>query len=322
MASRDETLIIIPLRETLVFPGSVTPLSLSRAMNVRALEEALRSERPLGLVTQRRDVEAPAREDLYGIGTVADVVRMTASSGVERQILLQARQRFRVLEITQTEPYFVGRVEFIEQSAPDTPEFKARLRLLREQALHAMALLPQPTPELAKLVENLEDPGLLTDLIASSLDVPLSEKQSVLETLDLESRVQLVADKLHRQIETLALTRKIGAETKLALDREQREYFLREQLRIIRKELGEEDSRAVEMEELRRRIAEARMPEEVNRHAQRELGHLLRFPESSSEHSILRAYLDWLTELPWSVTIEEPIDIARARARDPRCRPP
>ncbi|MFO0577319.1 MAG: endopeptidase La [Polyangia bacterium] len=313
MASRDDTLIIVPLRETLVFPGSVAPLSLSRAMNVRALEEALRSERPLGLLTQRRDVEAPGRDDLYGIGTVADVVRMTASSGAERQILLQARQRFRVLAITQTEPYFLARVELIPQSAPDTPEFKARLRLLREQALHALALLPQPTPELEKLVENLEDPGLLTDLIASSLDVPLSEKQSVLETLDLESRVQLVADKLHRQIEILALTRKIGAETKHAIDREQREYFLREQLRIIRKELGEEDGRSVELEALRKKIAEAHMPEEVDRHATRELGHLLRFPESSSEHSILRAYLDWLTELPWSVTIEEPIDIARAR---------
>jgi ATP-dependent Lon protease len=317
MAADGELLILIPLRDTLVFPGTVIPLGISRPMNVRAVEEAVNTPQPVGLFTQRKDVERPGADDIYTTGTLAEVIRLAAPPDGQYQITLRARQRIRIRSIVQTEPFFLAKVERLAPTAPDTPEFRARVRLLREQAMHAISLLPQPTPELTKLSEQLQgidDAALLTDLVAASLDLPLDEKQAVLEAIELEPRVQLVLTMLSRQIEILELSQKISAETRSALDREQREYFLREQLRTIRRELGEDDARSAEAEELRHKIAAARMPQEVERHAERELAHLSRIPDTSSEYSMLRAYLDWLVELPWSISVEATIDVRRARA--------
>jgi len=307
-------LSLVPLRNMVVFPGPVMPLSVSRSGSVAAVEEAIRREQSLGLIAQRNEAEEPGFDDLYSVGTLAQVMRMVVLSDGQRQLLIHGQKRFRILHPLETAPVLRAEVETLEQEVPTTPEFHARVRWLREQAKRAITLLPRPAPELEGLLAAIDAPALLCDFIASTLDISIAEKQSLLETLDLNVRVQMVSEKLGRQIEILDLTKKIGESTKSSLDQAQREYFLREQLRTIRRELGEEDERSQETEELRRKVAEAGMPPEVERHAQDELGHLSRIPDGSSEYSMLRTYLDWLVALPWSKFIEEPIDIAKARA--------
>lgn len=305
---------ILPLHGSLVFPGPIVPLSFGRQGSVRTLEDAVKNELPVGLLAQRNNAEEPGLSDLYTVGTLAQVMRMATLPDGQRQILVHGRQRFRILSLLESTPVLRAEVEILEQKIIDTQELRARVKWLREQARRAISLLPRPAPELEGLIAGIEDPVLLCDFIASSLDVPLAEKQAMLETLDLNLRMQMVSENLARQIEILDLTKKISEDTKGALDREQREYFLREQLRTIRRELGEEDGRGGEAEELRRKVTEAHMPAEVEKQAVKEIAHLSRIPESSGEYAMLRAYLDWLIELPWNVTIEEPIEIPKARA--------
>jgi ATP-dependent Lon protease len=184
---------------------------------------------------------------------------------------------------------------------------------LREQASRALSLLPQPAPELKSTIESIEDPVALIDLIASTLDLSTADKQEILATLDVETRLQTVSRQLTRQVEVLELTKKIKAETKESMDKAQREYFLREQLKAIKKELGEEEGKNVEIEELRKKIETLKAPPEVEKEALRELSRLERMSEMSAEHSVIRTFLDWITELPWNILSEERIDLPVAR---------
>jgi ATP-dependent Lon protease len=310
-----DALAILPLRQTVLFPFTILPLVVGRRGSVQAVEEAVRQQFPVGIVAQRdATVEVPQVKDLYEIGTTAEVLRMTTLPDGQRQVVVQGRQRFKIIEWAHTEPILVARVEMVQETAPQTKEFEARILHLREQAAKALSLLPQPMQELRFAIESIEDPLALIDVIASTLDLSVADKQEILATLDVEERVQKVSSKLARQIELLELSKKIGTEAKQSMDKAQREYFLREQLRAIQKELGEQDGRGVEIEELRKKIEEAKMPPEVEKEALRELSRLERIPEAAAEYSGLRTYLDWLLELPWSVTTEEQIDIPRARA--------
>jgi ATP-dependent Lon protease len=200
-----------------------------------------------------------------------------------------------------------------EENVPRTKEFEARIMHLREQASKALSLLPQPSAELKSMIESIEDPAVLIDIIAPTLDIALAEKQEILATLDIEARLQKVSGQLTRQVELLELRQKIRAETKQSVDKAQREYFLREQLKAIKKELGEEDGKNVEIEELRQKIDALKAPPEVGKEALRELSRLERMSEMSAEHSVIRTFLDWITELPWNVLTEERIDLPKAR---------
>jgi ATP-dependent Lon protease len=309
-----DALAILPLRQTVLFPFTILPLVVGRRGSVQAVEEAVRQQFPVGIVGQRdAAVETPEVKDLYEIGTAAEVLRMTTLPDGQRQVVVQGRQRFKIIEWAQTEPILIARVEMVQETAPQTKEFQARILHLREQAASALSLLPQPMQELRFTIESIEDPLALIDVIASTLDLSVADKQDILATLEVEERAQKVSTKLARQIELLELSKKIGTEAKQSMDKAQREYFLREQLRAIQKELGEQDGRGVEIEELRKKIEEARMPAEVEKEALRELNRLERIPEAAAEYSGLRTYLDWLLELPWSVTTEEQIDIPKAR---------
>ena len=307
-------LVILPLRNTVLFPATIMPFVVGRATSLQAIEEAVRQQLPIGFVAQRDPaVENPGPADLFKIGTAADVLRMFTLPDGQRQVIAQGRRRFEIAEFLQTDPILVARVSMVEETAPQTKEFEARIVNLRQEASRALSLLPEPMNELKATIERIDDPLTLIDMIASTLDLPAAEKQEILALLDPVTRAQRVAEKLSRQIEVLELSKKIGEETKDSMTKAQRQYFLREQLKAIQKELGEEDGKSVEAEDLRKKIFDAKMPPDVEKEALRELSRLERMPEGGPEYSSLRTYFDWLVELPWAVMTKEEIDLPKAR---------
>lgn len=307
-------LVILPLRNTVLFPSTIMPLVVARPASLRAVEEAVRQQLPVGFVAQREaSIEVPQPKDLFEVGTAADVLRMFSLPDGQRQIVIQGRQRFEIAEFLATDPFLIARITMVEEKVPQSKDFEARVLNLRQEAAKALTLLPEPMNELRSTIERIENPLALIDLIASTLDLPLPEKQEILATLDPEARARKVAEKLARQIELLELSKKIGEQTKESMDRAQRQYFLREQLKAIQKELGEEDGQSVAAEELRKKVYDAKMPPDVEKEVLRELTRLERMPEMAAEYSMLRTYLDWMVELPWNITTEEQIDLPKAR---------
>lgn len=311
----DDALIIMPLRNWVLFPMTMAPLGFGRKISALAVEEAVRSEKNIGVLCQRDPkTDVPQPIDLYATGTAAEVLRVMQTNSGRQQAVVQGVRRFRVVSYIQTEPFLIAKVVYLNDSAPATTEFEARLLHLRHQVQRALALLPTAAQEVAAMVENLRDPGAFVDFVASWLDVPLSEKQELLETFDLEARLRKVSEKLSRRIEILELSNKIGSEAKESMDRTQREYMLREQLKAIHKELGESEGKASEFEDLKKRLAETKMPEQAEQEAKKALARLERMSEGSPENSLVRNYLDWLLDLPWNVATEESIDLIKARA--------
>jgi ATP-dependent Lon protease len=305
---------LLPLRNAVLFPSTVMPLVVGRRSSLLVLEEAVRQNLAVGFVTQRdQTIEKPQAADLYSVGTAANVLRMFSLPDGQRQIIMQGQQRFEIAEFLQSDPYFIARVTMIEERAPTTRPFEARILHLRQEAVRALSLLPEPMQELRATIERIDNPLALIDIIASTLDLPAPEKQEILALLDPESRAQRVSEKLARQIEILELSKKIGEETKDSMDKAQRQYFLREQLKAIQKELGEETGQSVEAEDLRKKVLDAKMPPEVEQEVLRELSRFERMPEMAAEHSVIRTYLDWMIELPWNVLSEEQIDLPKAR---------
>ena len=307
-------LVIIPMRNRVLYPSMVMPLRVGSPARLQAVEEAVRQQVPIGFIVQRDpNTDAPQPKDLYEVGTAADVLRMFTLPDGRRQVIVQGRRRFEIGEVIQTEPVLIARVTMVEETVPATKEFAARIIHLRQEAARALSLFPDPMNELKAMIERIEDPISVIDMIASTLDLPTAEKQEILATLDPETRAQKVSEKLARQIELLELSRKIGDETKDSMDKSQRQYFLREQLKAIRKELGEDDGKAGEIDELRSKLQEAKMPPEVEKEALKELTRFERIPEMAPEHSLLRTYFDWLIDLPWSISTKEEIDLPKAR---------
>jgi ATP-dependent Lon protease len=310
----DDALIIVPVRNVVLFPGVVVPLSLGRARTIAAAQEAARTQRPLGVLLQRNPTdEDPTPEQLHEVGTVAGIMRYVTAPDGAHHIVAQGQQRFRVLEFLPGYPFLVARIERIEEPEISTPEVEARLVHLKERTLEALQYLPQAPRELSSAIQAIPSPAAGADLVASFMDLKTEEKQEVLETFDVRERLDKVLQLLSHAIEVLRLTRDISEQTKESVDSRQREYLLREQLKTIQKELGEEEGPGAEIAELAEAITNAKMPEEVETHARKELKRLERMPEAAGEYSMVRTYLDWLIELPWSVLSEDTIDIAEAR---------
>jgi ATP-dependent Lon protease len=290
------------------------PLAVGRRSSLRIVDEAVRQKLTIGFVTQRDPaIEKPMAGDLYSVGTAASVLKMFSLPDGQRQIIIQGQQRFEIAEVLQSDPFFIARVTMIQELAPKTKAFEARILNLRQEAMRALALLPEPMQELRATIEHIDNPLALIDMIASTLDLPAAEKQEILALLDPELRAQRVSERLARQIEILELSKKIGEETKDSMDKAQRQYFLREQLKAIQKELGEDSEQSAETEELRQKVAEAKMPPDVEKEVLRELSRYERMPEMAAERSMIRTYLDWMIELPWNVLSEEEIDLPKAR---------
>ena len=310
----DDVLSIVPVRNIVLFPGIVMPLALGRSKSIAAAQEAARSQRPIGVLLQRvAEADDPAPDQLYEVGCIAGILRYVTAPDGNHHIVCQGQQRFRVREFVPGHPFIAARVERVEEHDESTPEIEARLFHLKERALEALQLLPQVPPELINAVQSASSPSQGADLVASFMDLKPEEKQEILEQFELQPRLDKVLELLRHRIEVLKISRDIGQQTRDAVEGRQREYILREQLKAIQKELGETEGTAAEIQELDKAIAEAGMPEEVEQQARKELKRLERMPEAAAEHSMVRTYLDWLIELPWSKLSDDNIDIAQAR---------
>ena len=313
-APADDTLILLAARGMLLFPRVVLPIVVGRDRSVRAVQAAVQAERPIGILLQKNEEEqVPGPDDLYTLGTVANIVRYITAPDNSHHVIAQGETRFRVKEYLQVEPYLLARVERIEEvEAENDPEVEARFLNLKAQAHEALSLLPQKPEDLDQAIENASSPSGLTDLVATFMDIPVKEKQEILETVALVPRMDLVSEKLAHLVEVLTLSQEIRQKTQGKMEKAQREYYLREQLRQIEKELGEGQS--VELADLAAAIEKSKMPLEVKKEARRELGRLQRMPEGAAEYGMLRGYLEALVELPWSKTTKDKIDLAAARA--------
>jgi ATP-dependent Lon protease len=310
----DDQMILLPVRNLVLFPGIVLPIVVGRGNSIAAAQEAARKELPLGIVLQRNPtVETPGPEDLYRVGTVANLLRYLTAPDGSHHVVCQGVQRFRIIDFLEGQPYLVARVELIPNEEATTMEVEARAHQLRERAQEALQLLPQAQSELMGTIQNVTSSSMLADLAASFMDLQPAERQDILETFDVKARLDKVLEHLGHRIEVLRLSREIGEKAKEQIDQRQREFILREQLRQIQEQLGEADEKSTEIAELGEAIDRAKMPEEVDKAARKELKRLERMPDASAEYSMVRTYLDWLIELPWQVESAAPIDIAQAR---------
>jgi ATP-dependent Lon protease len=309
----DDMLIILPVRNMVMFPGVVLPVAIKREKTVAGAQEAVRTEAKVGFLLQKdAQTDDPGFDDLYRVGTAASVIRYITAPDGTHHLVCQGERRFRVLDRVAGFPYLVARVEYLADTGATHPEVEARTLYLKQKAVEAISLLPQAPAELANSVQAMESPTALADMVASFLDVKPAEKQTALETVDVRDRLELVSGHLTRRVEVLKLSRQIEQQTKEAIDDRQREILLREQMRQIQKELGDE-SGGEEIAELGEAIAKAGMPTDIEEHARKELKRLERMNEASGEYSMARTYLDTLIALPWSKLDEESIDIERAR---------
>ena len=309
----EDALIIVPLRNAVLFPAIMSPVTIGRTASVAAAQEAVRGEKPIGFLLQRDPEKNDLMpDDLHWVGTLGQVVRYLTNEGAHH-LVVQGQSRFRVLEFLEGWPFLVARVAIVETSSEITPEIEARFLQLKERAVEAIRLLPNVPDDLTGVVQGMTSPALLADMVANLLDADNQEKQNVLETFDLKTRLDRVLTLLSERVEVLKLSREIGDKTKKEFDQRQREHVLREQMRQIQKELGEDEASASEIEDLKKAVDEAGMPEDTLKHARKELKRLERLGEGSAEGSMLRTYLEWLSELPWKTDESKAIDIAQAR---------
>ncbi|MET4388143.1 ATP-dependent Lon protease [Bradyrhizobium sp. F1.4.3] len=310
----EDALIIIPVREMVLFPGAIAPIAIARPKSIAAAQQALREQRPIGIVLQRSpETDEPGPDDLYRVATIANIVRYITAPDGTHHIVCQGVQRARILDFLPGTPFPAARIQQIPEPTTSSPEIEARALNLQRQAIEAIELLPQAPPELVAMFQNTTAPGALADLATSFMDIKPQDKQEVLETIDLALRVEKVSKHLAERLEVLRISNEIGQKTRASFDERQREAILREQMATIQRQLGEGDGKAAEVTELTAAIAKAKMPPEADAHAKKELRRYERMPEAAGEAGMVRTYLDWLIELPWALPEEKPIDIKEAR---------
>jgi ATP-dependent Lon protease len=311
----DDVLIILPVRNLVLYPGIVHPVTIGRPASLAAAQEAARTGRPIGLLLQKdAEQEDPTPEDLYLTGTLAHILRYVTAPDGKHHLVCQGDARFRVVDFIPGHPFILARIERIDERTDVSPELEARLILLKQKATEALALLPQTPTELVNAVQGMESVGSLADLVAGYLDLKPAQKQALLEQIDVKQRVDAVLEHLSHRVEVMRLTRQISERTKEQIDNRQREALLREQMRSIQQELGEGREREDELRDLREAIATAGMPEPVLAAVNKDLRRLERMGEGAAEYALLRTYLDWMVELPWSRLSEEHLDLAAAQA--------
>ncbi len=309
-----DALIIVPVRNTVLFPGMVAPITLGRPKAIAAAQQAVREQRQIGILLQRdAELSDPGPDDLHHVGTVANVIRYITGPDDSHHVICQGVQRIRVLDFLPGTPFPAARVLNIPEPTTSTPEIEARFLNLQRQAIEAAELLPQAPQELIAVLQGATSPSMLADLATSYMDIKPQDKQEILETIDLALRMDKVSRHLAERIEVLRLSNEIGQQTKATFDERQREAILREQMATIQRQLGEGDGKAQEVAELNAAIAKAKMPAEAESQARKEVRRYERMPEGAAEAGMVRSYLDWLIELPWDLPDEKPIDIAEAR---------
>ena len=310
-----DQLPLLPVRDIVVFPYMVLPLFVGREMSIKAIEAALAGNRMIFLATQKAlDVENPTPDDIHTIGTVGIIMRMLKLPDERIKILVQGLSKAKISGYIQTEPYYSVRIEKINETkaATSTLESEAVMRTVKEQIERIVSLGKVLIPDVMVVIENLEDPGRLADMIASNLGLKVEVTQSVLEITDPLKRLRQISEILAKEIEVLSMQQKIQAQAKGEMDKTQREYFLREQLKAIQKELGELDERAEEVAEFRKRVKDAKMPEKVLKETEKQLKRLEKMHPDTAESATVRTYLEWMVELPWSKKSKDNLDLRAA----------
>ena len=303
----EDALIVLPVRDLVVFPATMLPIGIGRERSQAAVQEAVRLERPIGVLLQSKpEVDEPGPDDMHRVGTSAAVLRYVTTPDGSHHVVARGLRRFRVLEFLDGLPHTVVRVDYVDDPEGADPEIEGRGRALKQRALETLELLPQVPAEMAVALQGIDDPAQLANVISSVLDIPAEDKQALLETFDLKARLDRLLELLARRIEVLKVSRDVADRTRESIGDVNRKHLLREQMRTIQKELGEGDEGAAEIEELDKAIADAHMPEEVEKVARKELKRLQRMPEAAGEYSMVRTYLDWLVELPWK---DEPLSL-------------
>jgi ATP-dependent Lon protease len=311
-----DLLPVLPLKDAVLYPYIIVPLSIGRDSSIHAVDAALSDHRLVALVAQRDpSVDEPAEEDLYRVGTAAAIMRMLKLPDGRIRILAQGIARVRIEHVSRGEPFLQARVQRILESTPPeaTLEIQALVRSVKEAMDKIVALGKGVSPEVLVLVANLEDPGRLADLVASNLELSLGEAQGVLEETDPVVRLRKVAGEMHREIQLLTMQQEISSQARGEIDRSQREYFLRQQLRAIQQELGEGDDLAEEVERYRKLAEEKGISEEAREEMDRQIQRLERAHPDSAESAVQRTYLDWLTGLPWKTESADSLDLENAR---------
>ena len=313
-----EILPILPLRDTVLFPNSFMPLAVARESSVKLIDEAMSAGKVIGVFTQRDpSVDEPLEADLHRVGTASQIHKMFKLPDGSLRLIVQGLGRVTLSELLETQPYLKARVSQVPEviREEDRLEIDAQLRNIKGNFQQVVSLSPLLSDDLQTLAANIADPGRLADFIASSLStMSTSVKQEVLETIDLRARLDALNRILVKELEVLELGSRIQSQVQSEVGKNQREYFLREQLKAIQKELGEGDDQTKDVEELKERITAAGMPQAVEKEALRELGRLSRMPVAAAEYTVSRTYLDWLVALPWQTRTQEVVDLARTKS--------
>jgi ATP-dependent Lon protease len=309
-----DALPVLPLKETVAFPNTITPLAIGQDRSVQLVNDVLTRDRMLVMVASKdSEIETPGPDDVYRIGVVGIVARMLKMPDGTLRILVHGGQRVRIDDFTSTEPYLVARIheepDVIEQSA----ELEALTRHVQNTFSEIIEGVPYLPEELQIAVANIDDPVSLGHMIAGSLRIKVEEKQELLEEVDVAKRLRRLSELLAREIEVMELGSKIQSQVQSEMDKTQREYFLRQQLKAIQEELGEEDETQAEINELREQIEEAELPDEALKQAERELSRLEKLPTAAAEYGVIRTYLEWIISLPWNKTTEDNLDLDHAR---------
>ncbi len=305
---------VLPLKDAVAYPDTLTPLAVGQERSMRLVDHVLGGERTLVLVAARDpELEEPGPDALYDVGVVGVVARMLKVPDGTMRILVQATERVRIGDYVSEKPYLVARIEALADAVEPTPELEALTRNVQRTFSEIIEQIPYLPEELQLAVTNIDDPSALSHLIAGALRIPTAEKQQLLEEVDVTRRLRRLSELLARELEVIQLGSQIQSQVESEMEKGQREYYLREQLKAIQRELGEEDETQAEVTELRERIAAAGLPEGAQKAADRELSRLERLPAAAAEYGVIRTYLEWMVDLPWSATTDDDLDLAHAR---------
>src|SRR4051794_354068 len=310
------TLPILPIRNIVVFPGTVRPLNVGRPKSKALLDEVMPGDKLIGVLTQKNaDVEDPAQNDLHPVGVVCTILKLFKLPDGNQSIIVHGLARFRLVRLIHNDPFPVGEIEILEDHVEMGPSLDALMASVRQQANRVIELSPNTPDEAQQVLASITQPSALADFLAANLQADPTDQQQLLEELDVEKRLRMIASRLATQLDVLELQNKIQSQVKENIDKSQRRYYLQEQLKAIRKELGEGDAGAGgEVEGLRQKLEAARLPEAVMKEANRELSRLESIPSASPEYGVIRTWLQIVSELPWSTMTQDKIELAEARA--------
>ncbi|HEX2087416.1 MAG TPA: LON peptidase substrate-binding domain-containing protein, partial [Solirubrobacteraceae bacterium] len=305
---------VLPLREAVGFPDAVMPLAVGQPRSVALVNDALTHDRLIVMIASRRpDLEEPPPSDLYDVGVVGVIARMLRAPDGTLRILVQCAQRVRVTRWVREEPYLVAEVEEAPDVVQQSTELTALVRNVQSTFGQIVEALPYLPEELQVAVANIDDPAQLSHLIAGSLRLRTEERQQLLEEVDVGRRLRRIAEILARELEVIQIGSRIQSQVQGEIEGQQREFFLRQQLKAIQEELGEKDPAEAEVDELRERLSAIELPEEVRKQVDRELSRLERLPQAAAEHGVVRGWLEWVADLPWNDATEDNLDLRHAR---------